>query len=129
MIERRAAAGPAEADGDGLDLARIIYRRAYDRFDELCLPYATVIDIDRSALPTPGVVDCWPAAKLAAAIRHDQQCRDYDPNIRQLLHVGYKVAAELGDSYLQALTRYRQIIARNVSDNLFTRHLAPLFLS
>lgn len=120
--------GLAEAGGDGLDLAKTIYRRAFDRFEELCLPYRTVIDIDRNSLPDPGEVDAWSATRLAAAIRHDRSCQDYDSNIRQLLHVGYKVAAELGDTYREALQRHRRIISRHVSDNLLRRHLKPLFL-
>ncbi|MEK6398427.1 MAG: tagaturonate epimerase family protein, partial [Terriglobus sp.] len=37
--------GLAEAGGDALALAKEIYAGAYDHAEELCAPYATVIDI------------------------------------------------------------------------------------
>lgn len=120
--------GLAEAGGDTAELVKGIYRDSYRRFDALCLPYAAVIDIDRAALPAPATVDAWPADRLARAIRHDLSCPDYDRNIRQLLHVGYKVAAELGEVYLAALRRNRELVGKQVRDNLFARHIAPLFL-
>ncbi|KKL82757.1 hypothetical protein LCGC14_1981560, partial [marine sediment metagenome] len=39
--------GLAIAGGDGLDIAREVYSSAFGRFDELCSPYAAVIDIDK----------------------------------------------------------------------------------
>src|SRR6185312_14649730 len=44
--------GLALAGGDGLEIARECYVQAMGRFDELCGPYASVIDIDRAKLPT-----------------------------------------------------------------------------
>eukprot|EP00825_Cyclidium_porcatum_P049201 TRINITY_DN8446_c0_g1_i1.p1 TRINITY_DN8446_c0_g1~~TRINITY_DN8446_c0_g1_i1.p1 ORF type:complete len:343 (+),score=23.73 TRINITY_DN8446_c0_g1_i1:588-1616(+) len=43
--------GLSMADDEALDLAKAIYNGALGRFDELCGPYATVIDIDPSKLP------------------------------------------------------------------------------
>jgi tagaturonate epimerase len=120
--------GLAEAGGDAALMVQEIYSSAYHRFDELCLPYSTVIDIDKAALPLPATVAAWSHDRLARSIRHDGSCPDYDRNLRQLLHVGYKVAAELGDTYLQALKRNREIIGRQVCDNLLERHIRPLFL-
>ncbi len=120
--------GLAECGDNATTLVKRIYRESFERFDALCQPYATVIDINRAALPAPEKVDGWSGARLAAAIRHDQRCRDYDPNLRQLLHVGYKVAAELGEEYLGALARHRAEIGRQVCGNLFERHISPLFL-
>ena len=120
--------GLAEAGEESAELVKKIYAEAYGRFDELCLPYATVIDIDKEALPSPETVAAWSHVRLARAIRHDQRCADYDRNLRQLLHVGYKVAAELGDIYLQTLKKHHQVVARHVCDNLFDRHITPLFL-
>jgi len=34
----------------------------------------------------------------------------------------------MGDEYLNALETYKSHISRNVSVNLFERHLTPLFL-
>jgi tagaturonate epimerase len=42
--------------------------------------------------------------------------------------VGYKVAAKMGDKYLKMLDACEVSIARNVTENLFDRHIAPLFL-
>ena len=45
-----------------------------------------------------------------------------------LCHVGYKIAAQMGDRYLSMLDVCEESISRNVTDNLFERHLKPLFL-
>lgn len=120
--------GLAMAGGDGLRIAQDVYRAAFRRYDELCGPYASVIDIDRSALPAPDRVDLWDEATLAGALRHDPRCPAYDRNLRQLLHVAYKVAAEMGDRFTSALDRYADVIAANVTENLDIRHVRPLFL-
>ena len=120
--------GLSESGDGALALVRKIYEGAYGRFDELCAPYGAVIDIDRSRLPSPQEFSAWDGVKTARSIRHDQACADYNANIRQLLHVGYKVAAEMGTTYLQALDDHRQNIGRHVCSNLFEKHIAPLFL-
>jgi hypothetical protein len=48
--------------------------------------------------------------------------------VRQLLHVGFKVAAKKGNTYLDLVRRCEATIARNVTGNLFDRHLKPVFL-
>ncbi len=121
--------GLAEAGGDGLALAKEIYRKAVHRYDELCKPYATVIAIEPHKLPTPDQVDKWDEKLFATSLRHDQNNPDYNPNFRQLLHVGYKIAAELGDRYLNALKKYEDVIAENVTTNIFERHIKPIFLA
>jgi hypothetical protein len=120
--------GLAMAGGDGLALAKEIYRKAFDRFDELCLPYATVIDIDTVVLPQPDDVDKWDSRMFVGKLKHDQSNPLYDLNFRQLLHVGYKVAAEMGDRYLKALDQHAEIIGQNVAENIFERHIKVLFL-
>jgi len=119
--------GLAAADGDGLKIAKEIYRQSFGHYEELVKPYATVLDIDRTALPAPAVVDGWTSQQYVAALRHDQSENRYNPNLRQLLHVGYKIAAQMGDAYLSALDKYAGFIAPNVTDNLFERHIKPLF--
>jgi hypothetical protein len=121
--------GLAVAGGDGLQIAKEVYRAAFSRYDELCKPYATVIDIDRDKLPAPDQVDRWDGQRYASTLRHDQSQPDYNPNFRQILHVGYKVAAEMGERYSQALRKYKKIIGENVTENIYQRHLKPLFLS
>jgi len=120
--------GLAEAGGSGLALAKSIYRRAHGRVEELCTPYETVIDIDRSKLPAPARVDAWSSGEFVAALRHDSANPAYNIHFRQLLHVGFRVAAELGPEYLAALAANREAVARNVAANLWARHLRPLFL-
>jgi hypothetical protein len=119
--------GLAEAQGEGLALAKEIYEKAFAKFDELCAPYSTVIDIDRADLPAPEQVNKWPGRAYADALRHDQSCPAYNKNFRQLLHVAYKIAAQMGTRYLDMLEQCREKIAKNVTENLFLRHLKPLF--
>ena len=120
--------GLAESGGEGLQIAREIYVRSYARYDELCAPYVSVIDIDRTALPRPEELNNWSSEQYVRALRHDQSCPDYNVNLRQLLHVGYKVAAEMGEIYLTALGNNEAVVSKNVTENLFERHIRPLFL-
>ena len=119
--------GLAVAQGDGLEIAKDIYARALTRYDELCKPYATVIDIDQTKLPTPDEVAKWDGAAFAAALRHDQSCTAYNLHFRQMLHLSYKIAAEMQDRFLDALAGYEDTIAPNVSENIYERHIRPVF--
>ncbi|HEV8290603.1 MAG TPA: tagaturonate epimerase family protein, partial [Tepidisphaeraceae bacterium] len=120
--------GLASAGGEGLMMAKQIYAQALARMEELCTPYASVIDIDKAKLPSPGEVAGWSGEQFAKALRHDQKCREYNPHFRQLLHVGFKVAAALGDRYIDAVRRYEDVVAKNVSENIFDRHLRTVFI-
>ena len=119
--------GLAESGGEGLQLAREIYARAHGRFDELTGPYATVIDVKKERLPAPDTVAGWTSQQYVNALRHDPACPAYNPDLRQLIHVGFKVAAEMGARYRDALKANEAIIARNVTHNLFDRHIKPIF--
>jgi hypothetical protein len=44
-------------------------------------------------------VEKWTGEKFAATLRHIPGNPDYNPNFRQLIHVGYKVASEYGKEY------------------------------
>ena len=121
--------GLAEHDGEGLMLAKEIYAEALAHIDELCAPYATVIDIDRAKLPTVAVVNGWTSEQFVRALRHNQADELFNPNLRQLLHVGFKVAAKMGGRYLHLLKECEVSVSRNVTINLFERHIKPLFLS
>jgi tagaturonate epimerase len=121
--------GLAETGGKGLALAKEIYAQALEHVEELCAPYATVVDIDRRKLPAASVVTGWTAEKFVAALRHDQKNPAFNPHLRQLLHVGYKVAAKMGARYLDALAECEACVSRNVTENLYERHLKPLFLN
>ncbi|MEM7453698.1 MAG: tagaturonate epimerase family protein [Planctomycetota bacterium] len=120
--------GLAEAGGEGLAIATDVYSASLGRKDELCGPYATVIDIDESALPSAEAVSGWTGEQYANALRHDQTNPEYNSSLRQLLHVGYKVAAELGDRYYNALEEFEADVSRNVTGNLWERHLKKLFV-
>jgi len=119
--------GLAEAGGEGLEIAKEVYAEAYSHFDELTAPYATVIDIDKLKLPAPGIVNGWGAEKYVNTLLHNQSHPDYNLNFRQLIHVGFKVAAKMGERYTDALKASEAIIARNVTSNLFDRHITPIF--
>jgi hypothetical protein len=120
--------GLAEAGGDGLALVREIYALALDKIDELCGPYATVIDVDRTRLPSAAEVAGWDGPRLAAAIRHVPGNPAFNPHVRQLLHVSFKLAAKQGTRYTDLLVANREIVGRQVTDNIYDRHLKPLFL-
>ena len=113
---------------DALSIAKDVYSKALERFGELCGPYATVIDIDTAELPTEEQVEEWDGQAFASALRHDQLCAQYNPNFRQLLHVAYKIAAEMGTRFTNALDKHEDIIAQNVAENIYERHIKPVFM-
>ena len=119
--------GLAESGGEALEIAKEIYKKAFDRYDELAAPYVTVIDIDHEELPEPEIVDSWDSMKFVESLRHDQTNKNYNLSFRQLLHVGYKIAAEFGDKYLNALEANKKIVAKNVTENILERHLKIIF--
>ena len=120
--------GLAEAGGEGLRAAKDIYTLSFGRFDELCGPYLQVISIDRSKLPPPAEVASWPGEVFAGALRHDPLHRGFNPDFRQLVHVGYRVAAEMGSRFTELLRRHAGPVGRNVTHNIYHRHIVPLFL-
>jgi hypothetical protein len=120
--------GLAEAGGEGLEVAKEIYSEAWAHRVEMCAPYAAVIDIDETRLPAPQEVRGWAPGQYTAALRHAPSDPAYNPHLRQLLHVGYKAAARMGRRYLDALERSETAVSRNVTYNLFERHIRPLFL-
>jgi hypothetical protein len=121
-------AGLAEAGGEGLRTAREIYARSFERIDELSGPYLQVVSMQRSKLPPPADVASWSAETFAAALRHDPANPEYNPHLRQLVHIGYKVAAEMGVRFTDLLRRHAGPLGAGVTRNLYQRHIAPLFL-
>lgn len=120
--------GLAEAGGDALAMVKEIYDEAANAMAELCMPYSTVIDIDLARLPAPSVVSDWTSEQFVAALRHDPFRPAYNPHLRQLLHVAFKVAAGMGNRYLEQIRANHGVVKRNVTDNLFGRHIMPVFL-
>ena len=119
--------GLAVAGGEGLVAAKYIYAHSLGRKDELCAPYADVIDIDDKKLPSVEEVNTWSSEKFANTLRHIPGHPDYNPNFRQLIHVAYKVAAEMGTNYTDLLDKFAGVIGTCVEENIYERHLKRLF--
>jgi len=120
--------GLAEAGGEGLELAKEIYALAYAQREALCAPYASVVNIDPARLPAPAAVEKWSSEQFVSALRHDPKSAAYNSSLRQLLHVGFKMAASMGARYLDLVSGMEITIAKNVTANLFERHIKPLFI-
>lgn len=120
--------GLAKAGGTGLEIAKQVYTKSMERFEELTGPYASVLNIRSEKLPAVKVVNSWSSEQFVSTLTHDQNCKAYNSDFRQLIHVGYKIAAEMGNSYTKALEEHRVVIAEQVKYNLLERHLKPLFL-
>lgn len=119
--------GLAVSGGEALKAAKTIYAQAISRQEELCAPYADVIDIKADQLPSVSEVEGWSSEKYANTLRHIPGHPDYNPNFRQLIHVGYKIAAEMGDYYTDLLKANKEVIGQCVEENLYERHLKRLF--
>ena len=63
-----------------------------------------------------------------SALRHDQRNSEFNSSFRQLLHVSFKVSATMRERYLKALEEHSETISRNVTGNLFERHIKLIFL-
>ena len=119
--------GLSISGNDGLDVAKKIYASAYDKREKLCTPYADVIDIDPNKLPSVNEVNGWSGEKFANTLRHIPDHPDYNPNFRQLIHVAYPVAAEMGKEFTDLLKKYADIIGTCVEENIYDRHIKRLF--
>lgn len=119
--------GLAMAGGEALDFVKEIYSKSLEKIDELSAPYADVIDIDKASLPSKGVISKWDSKRFAASVRHIPGSSDYNPNMRQLIHVAYKLAALRMDEYYRLLDKHKEIIAGCVYENVYDRHICRLF--
>ncbi len=119
--------GLAVSGGEALKAAKSIYSQALARKEELCAPYADVIDINTDQLPTAKEVETWSSEKFANSLRHIPGHPDYNANLRQLIHVGYKIASEMGTYYTDLLKANSDVIGQCVEENLYDRHLKRLF--
>lgn len=120
--------GVALSGAKGFDIAKRIYAHAFSRFEELCRPYATVVQIDRRRLASPMDVERWTPEQFVARIIHDPSCADFNSDMRQLMHVAFRIAAEFGEEFRSTLDAALGAVGRRVTDNLFERHIRPLFL-
>ena len=119
--------GLARSGREGLSLAKEIYSRGFRRFEEMTAPYSSVLQIDPRKLPDPAEVITWNSSRFRETLTHDAGCSLYNADFRQLVHVSYKVAAELGNEFLDALDYYRTPVEEQVYHNLLEKHLKPLF--
>lgn len=119
--------GLAEAGGKALDFVKEIYSKSLEKIDELCAPYADVIDINISKLPSKEEVKLWDSSKFAESLRHIPGNRNYNPNMRQLVHVAYKLAALKMDEYYRLLEANDKIVGQCVYENMYHRHISRLF--
>lgn len=115
------------AGGEALLLVKTFYSEALSRMEELCAPYAQVIDIDTPQLPTEKEIENWTAEKLANTLRHNSAHPDYNPNFRQLFHVAYKIAVEHYPEFTSMLEKNTDLVGQQVYDSLYHRHIKRLF--
>jgi hypothetical protein len=119
--------GLAESGGEALEFVKNIYFESLDKIEELCAPYADVIDIYISSLPEIKDVMQWDGKKFAESIRHVPGNKVYNPNMRQLLHVSYKLAATNIKDYFSLLELNKQTVSECVFENIYKRHICRIF--
>jgi len=121
--------GLCEVGGDGLTIVQEMYAAAFQDWEALCLPYADVIDIDPSKLPSPETISNISGSEFALMMQHDPASTNFNTNVRQLMHVSFKLAAKKGTRYLDLLIQHSDRVGQEVTDNIYHKHLRPLFLS
>lgn len=120
-------AGLAEAGGENLRMVQEIYKTAFSKADDLIQPYAQVVDIPLASLPTPAVVSGWTSEEFLARLDHDPANPLFHSAFRQFFHVSFKIAALRKAEFTDAVLASREVVSRRVTDNLFKRHIEPLF--
>ncbi len=120
--------GLATSGTEGLAMVKEIYRKAYGRYDELTAPYKPVISIDENQLPAPETFNEWSGDIIASKLEHNPDHPEFNPQLRQFLHCSYKIAAEQGQEFLSLLKNNEPNIAQKVTQNLYQRHIKPLFI-
>jgi tagaturonate epimerase len=120
--------GLASVGGEGLQIAKDIYAAALERFEEMAQPYLSVIDIDRVMLPPVEEVNAWSAEDYVTALEHHPSNERFNIHFRQLIHISFRVAAEMGARFTDLLKRHREVIESHVTNNVLHRHVEPLFL-
>jgi hypothetical protein len=119
--------GLAESGGEGLDFVKEIYIKSLEKIEELCAPYADVIDIKVSSLPSKQQVYEWNSDKFSDSLTHTPGSPDYNPDMRQLIHVAYKLAAIRKNDYFRLLAKNEQTVSKCVYENIYNRHICRLF--
>jgi hypothetical protein len=119
--------GLAESGKEALEFVKDIYYKSLEHIDELSAPYADVIEINVSSLPSVQEVKDWTGERFAESLRHIPGKLYYNPDMRQLMHVAYKIAASNAGEYLGLLEMNERHISQCVYDNIFHRHISRLF--
>ena len=119
--------GLAQSGGEALMFVKEIYFESLVKIEELCAPYADVIDIKASLLPSKTEVLMWEGKRFADALRHIPGNPDYNPDMRQLLHVAYKLAAHRMEEFFHLLEENEKTVSECVFDNIYNRHICRLF--
>ena len=106
MRHARHALGPTGVEhGDACDVGTLL-AHGCDTAEH------HVIDIKRDKLPSAEVVNGWTGPQFASALRHIPGHPGFNANIRQLLHVSFKLAAKAGSRYLDLLKSNEAIVAK-----------------
>lgn len=113
---------------EGLGFAKFLYGEAYNRLAELTKPYLMVTNVQIKDLPEPEELNSWDAKRLAESVMHDSSCRSFNPALRQLMHLSYKIAAENFDDFSRLVHEHAETIGKRVTDNIYQRHIKPLFI-
>ena len=119
--------GLAEAGGAGLECVKQLYRDALGRLEELTAPYSTVLDIDPSKLPTRDEAANWSGKQVVLMLEHNPQHPAFNPSLRQLFHVAFKLAAQMDERYLDLLRTHAPLVNQRVYNNLYANHLLKVF--
>jgi hypothetical protein len=119
--------GLTESGGRSLDFVKELYFKSLDQADELCAPYSDVIDIKISRLPSKAEVAGWNGKKFADALRHDESNKDYNPDLQQMIHVAYKLAAQNREEFFDLTAKHREAISECVYGNIYRRHICRIF--
>jgi tagaturonate epimerase len=119
--------GLAASGGEALNFVKEIYFESLEHIEELCAPYADVIDINISKLPSKSEVAAWTGQKFTDSLKHVPGNPDFNPNMRQLIHVAYKLAALKIDEYFKLLEANEKTVSECVFENIYNRHICRLF--
>jgi hypothetical protein len=119
--------GLAISGDEGLSFVKDIYFKSLENIEELTAPYADVIDIEATSLPSVNEVSQWNGNQFSASLKHIPGNRGYNPNMRQLIHVAYKLAALKMKDYFRLLELNEQTVSECVYENIYNRHICRLF--
>jgi tagaturonate epimerase len=119
--------GLSESGGEGLEFAKEIYTKSLENIAELCAPYSDVIDIKVSSLPSKQEVLLWNGKRFSESLKHEAGNSCYNPDMRQLIHVAYKLAGLQIKTFYALLEANEKIISDCVYENIYNRHISRLF--